>query len=376
MSALSVLSGSHMNEQQLKQIESELGLKLPAQYVKIVRNFPEELKHWPKRPNAQAYDRRNDFLLEPTKLLKANQAARRKLRKDFPAAGFVIGGDRTKWLIDTKAKNPRVDLIHSQGYIVTGMPNLQSLYDAVVGNHKEAWAKAKKLEKSPGKATLSAESLIAEGRRMAIPAVALAPEGSKYAAVWRGTGVVPAGKGEWQHWISIDTSFLPENPRKLTGVVSLYEWWADDDRIGELKVVHDAKAKLPRKTDGERLYARPFQCMPDVDVVFRFGSKPIQEWLKANSWDPKAGYSDHFPDMKPVKAYLGVVRSEHPFASGDGSYAMLGGWSWCFTWCYPEGKYDWSLSKKALIVLTIQDAEPWIEVYDDGKKFQAFSRVT
>jgi len=27
-------------------------------------------------------------------------------------------------------------------------------------------------------------------------------------------------------------------------------------------------------------------------------------------------------------------------------------------------------------VLTIQDSEPWIEVFDDGKEFEAFSGIT
>jgi hypothetical protein len=32
--------------------------------------------------------------------------------------------------------------------------------------------------------------------------------------------------------------------------------------------------------------------------------------------------------------------------------------------------------KKALIVLTIAESEPWIEVFDDGRKFVTFSRIT
>ena len=56
---------------------------------------------------------------------------------------------------------------------------------------------------------------------------------------------------------------------------------------------------------------------------------------------------------------------------------MLGGWSWCFTWCYGiDEKYPWHLMKKALIVLTLAESEPWIEVFDDGKKFVSFSRTT
>ena len=56
---------------------------------------------------------------------------------------------------------------------------------------------------------------------------------------------------------------------------------------------------------------------------------------------------------------------------------MLGGWSWCFTWCYGiDEEYPWHLLKKAIVVLTIAESEPWIEVFDDGTKFVPFSRVT
>jgi len=56
---------------------------------------------------------------------------------------------------------------------------------------------------------------------------------------------------------------------------------------------------------------------------------------------------------------------------------MLGGWSWPFLWCYGESeRYPWRLVEKALIVLTLRNSEPWLEVFDDGKKFVGFSRIT
>jgi len=49
---------------------------------------------------------------------------------------------------------------------------------------------------------------------------------------------------------------------------------------------------------------------------------------------------------------------------------MLGGWSLPFD-------YDWErLVRKPLFLLTIRESEPWIEVYDDGRKLLGFSRIT
>jgi hypothetical protein len=104
----------------------------------------------------------------------------------------------------------------------------------------------------------------------------------------------------------------------------------------------------------------------------------IQAWLKANSWNPINGIGDNFPDKAAVQEYEKVLGREHPFAKGDEhTFAMLGGWSWCFSWCYSidEG-YDWSLFKKSLLLLKLAESEPWIEVFDDGKRFIVFDRIT
>lgn len=361
-----------MTDADLAKLEKELKLKLPASYRKIVRNFPAGLRDWPPRPENVRYDRRDDFLLDVPAILKANREGRKILRKKFPPKAFVYGGDATGyWLIDTSHKNPPPLLIHDD-YLIGGFQDLDEHFAAIVQGHKEALANVKKRAKAGPKATLSPEDLIAEGRKLTRPAVALYDKGSKYAAVWRGTGVASPGPGEWRHWISIDTKFLPDNPRKLKGVVSLYDWFADDDRMGELKVVHDARATLPKMTDGTKLYAKNFDCLPDVDAVFRFGSKKIEDWLKAVSWNPNTGY-----EQSPVKEYLKLVHSVHPFMTHDGAYAMLGGWSWCFTWCYGiDEEYPWDVFQKPLVVLTLAESEPWLEVFDAGKKFVTFSRIT
>jgi hypothetical protein len=387
----------------LQRLEQELGFQLPEVYRQLVTTYPEELHRWPKLEGV-TYPRKTAFLFDVETLLKARERVRRRLKKEWPEHGFVIGGDREGWwLIDASQTDPPVELV-TPDYVLSGFDSLRELFDTVCADHAEALKKAEKLAKAGPKAKLKPEELLAEGRRLARPAVSLHPHPSKqpergmarlrrpvqgtetapppppgvdpqlradYAAVWKGTGVVSPGEGPWQHWISVDARFLPQNPGGRTGVISLYEWQAPDARSGELLVVHDPSASLPESPDSEPLYGRRFDCMPDVDALFHFGSQRVQDWYDV-SWVPDKGYY-----RSPVKEYLSVLDREHPFRGRTGAYAMMGGWSWCFTWEYGiDEEYPWHLLEQALTVLTIEDSEPWIEVFDDGTTFTALSRIT
>ena len=297
-----------MTESDLAIIERDLQLKLPEAYRKMILQFPAELRDWPPRGPDDPYDRRDDFFLDAAKIIAANEKARKRYRKRLPPGAFVLGGDnKDSWFIECDQPNPPVQLINKD-YILGGSENLQEHLDCVRKSHQEVWAKANGRDKAGAKAQLTADELIAAGQELARPAVALYDKGKEYAAVWRGSGVVSPGKGKWRHWISLDARYLPDNPRKLGGVISVYEGSADDDRMSELKVVHDGQATLPKKTDGTKLYAKEFQCLPDVEAVFQFGSKKVKDWQQATSWDPSTGYT-----RTPVKEYVKLVRDQHPF---------------------------------------------------------------
>jgi hypothetical protein len=361
-----------MTENELRIIERDLQLKLPEAYRKLIFQFPEELRDWPPRGPDDPYDRRDDFYLDAAQIIAANEKARKRYRKRLPAGAFVIGGDnKDSWFIECGEPNPPVQLINKE-YILGGSEDLKEHLDCVRQSHQEVWKKAGKRRQAGANAQLTPDELIAAGKELARPAVALYDKGKQYAAVWRGAGVVPPGPGEWRHWISVDARFLPDNPRKLGGVISVYEWSGRGEAPCEVHVIHDQRATLPKQPDGTKLYAKEFQCLPDVDAVFQFGSKKVKDWLEATSWNHDTDYK-----RSPVKEYLKLVQAQHPFSANDGAFAMLGGWSWCFNWCYTiDEEYPWHLLQKALIVLTVAESEPWIEVFDDGKKFVTFSRIT
>lgn len=361
-----------MTPADLDALELRLGLRLPETYRKLVADFPAELRRWPSTPG-RTWGRKTAFLFDPEKLASTTERLRKRWKDEFPPAGFVVGGDRGGWwVIDTAEPDPAVSLV-TPDYILDGFASVGELLETMRADHAEASALAQKTAKAGAAAKLTPEELLEEGRLLARPALALRTRGDDYVAVWKGaggTGVAAPGEGEWRHWISLDASRLPQNPGARAGVISVYEWWADDDRMGELRVVHDPAASLPAKPDGRRLFAAPFDCLPDVDCIFRFGSPRIREWA-ATYWDPERGY-----DRSPVKDYLKVLRREHPFGRG-GAHALVGGWSWFFGWCYGTGEeYPWQVFDQGLVVLTLEDSEPWIEVFDDGRTFTAYSRIT
>ncbi len=376
-----------MTDAEFEQIEKELELKLPEAYRKIMRDLPEELYDWPPLPGETANRRLEDFLLDVDEVVKAHKAARRRLRRDFPEHGFVFGrSGEDYWLMDTSADDPKVHLVRSPlRMLLGGKANLAVHLERVKSKHQDAWAKERRRIEAGDAATLSPNELIDEARRLARPAVVLVGTGKEYAAVWQGTGVVPPPEGQWEHWVSIDARFLPGNPRKMPGVLSVYLCVEDNERFEHVGVVHDPKATLPRESDGQRLFAERIECVPPIEALMKFGSKRIQDWLHANSVDPIDGYDpDRFADPAALRAYEDIVTAEHPFyARADGSayanadcFAMLGGWSWCFKWEYgTDEEYPWELFDRALLLLTVY-GEPWIEVFDDGNEFVTFSRIT
>jgi hypothetical protein len=372
-----------MTEEQLAEIEEKLGLKLPGKYRRLVGEFPPELRDWPLAPGETHNQPLTDFLLDPAQILEAQEAARKRLGQDLPDHSFVVG--RTMgptgeffWLIDTRKKDPPVGRV-LEGMVLGGLKNLGELLARVRKRHDEAWQVAKAREGAGSADLMTPEELLAEAWRMARPAVLLKDEGSDYAAVWKGTGVVPPPEGQWEHWISFDPRFLPRNPRGLRGVISVYLCLEDNDRFETVEAVHDPAAALPEAPDGQRLFAEPYDCPPTVEALFKFGSPRIQEWLQANG---ASADSHELRDFAPanreaLKALEQMVAEKHPFGDRMDCAAMLGGWSAGFLWCYGcEEDTPWEILEKPLVLLTIRDSEPWLEVIEDGDALLGFSRIT
>jgi hypothetical protein len=146
--------------------------------------------------------------------------------------------------------------------------------------------------------------------------------------------------------------------------------YSDEEGEGGVAVL-DGKAKLTVQRGHTKLYAYHGKSYPPIEAVFRLGSPAVRKWLKANKWRPDWGYNDNFKDKKPAKEYLEFYQRTCPIYHSGRAYAVLGGWH--FPW--PDG--DWpDRIERPLLVWTLEDCEPWIEVWGAGKGFEVKQRIT
>jgi hypothetical protein len=188
---------------------------------------------------------------------------------------------------------------------------------------------------------MTADQLIAEGRKLQRPCFFLRPEGSgEVAAIWHERDDDEIDETGFRCWLTINSRFVPGLPSSITGYISLFSN-EQDFTSGKVEI----SAAQPKR-GGTKLYAHAASVIPPFDAVVAKGSGAVGDWLKANNW----------PREKIVEAYLDVWRSEFPLYFNSDIYAILGGWHW------PSQDDDWhDLIDEQLIALTIHDSEPWVE---------------
>jgi hypothetical protein len=215
---------------------------------------------------------------------------------------------------------------------------------------------------------MTGTSLIAEGQRLARPCVHLRPQGepSQFAAAWRGPGQIPAGNSHYEHWLTIDCQFLPSGVGPSSGCVSIYT--DEEDRDGT--VVHDSSAQLKRTRQGRPLYAHATTSLPPLESVFLYGSPVVSKWLARLNWKPEWGWNGNFPNAEVADTYIKAQQANMPLY-GDTVFAVLGGWH--VAWL--DG--DWmELVDHPLVVLTVAESEPCVEVFKMGGSFRVIQRIT
>jgi hypothetical protein len=214
---------------------------------------------------------------------------------------------------------------------------------------------------------MTGDELIAAGRRLARACVYLRTAGEDFAALWGGEGIVPCGDGPYRHWLTIDCRHIPAGGSTLSGMMSIYT----NEEDCETGVVAVSDAPMPPDTaGGTKLFAHPGRSLPPIDAVFKFGSPEVGRWLASNHWRPEWAYNANFPDRTPVDVYEREYQGELPLYRGD-AHAVLGGWH--MPW--PEGDWD-ELVDKRLIAWTFEEAEPWVEVWEDEGGFRVIQRIT
>lgn len=212
---------------------------------------------------------------------------------------------------------------------------------------------------------MTSDELLEEGRRLSKPCVQLTRQGTDYCAVWGGMGVVPLRDARFRHWISVASHAVPGG-HGLTGCFSVYA--NQEDRATGLVLVN-RQATLPPVPDGIKLYAHQTTCFPPLDAIFRYGTEAVQQWLRANQWQPEWGYSPQFRDHQTTELCAAAYQEQLDLKGGLID-AVLGGWP--MSWRIGEWEEQ---ADRRLLLWTWRDSPPWIEMWQDRGQLRVVQRT-
>lgn len=209
---------------------------------------------------------------------------------------------------------------------------------------------------------MTSDELIAEGRKLQRASIFLRPEPrGRVAAVWH------------ESELNQDHSLITVDTRNIPGFVELDTPFVTVKtdmtklRGGEI----DFATSLPENA-GIKLYCYPADVLPPLEVVFALGSESVGAWLNQQGWNRRERYNSNFADREVTAPYLDIWKKEFPLYFDSDIYAVLGGWHW------PGQDGDWyDLLDAKLMILTLRDAEPWIEVWRlKSGEFKVIQRTT
>lgn len=214
---------------------------------------------------------------------------------------------------------------------------------------------------------MTSRELIAEGRRLERPCVALRPSGGGTAvAVWYDNDEDENSETGWCPQLSVDASVIPGLGLTNGSWITLLT--PDQSCEGGRIEIESAR---PKRT-GTDLYAHPISVIPPVDAVFSRGSAAAHDWIRSHGWEPNERYNSNFGDAAIAEEYERIWFQENPMYRDDNTYAVLGGWHW------PGSDDDWhELIDDTLLILTLRHSEPWVEAWrkKDGS-FNVIQRIT
>ncbi len=375
----------------IKKLERALSVTLPEPFVTAIRTVEKTCTDWPEK-YANLDQRR--LLTDIDQLIAINNQFRSKpslfvqdpkdVAKKWPHEYVVFACNESLCcFFDATECDPEIHTIHEKKVRVKDhlTPRHYTNFKALTESIKNQYSTLRRAvrerdqedrlrersQRRPPAPKTECPDLVEEGWTLARPALRLSIAGDRYVGVWGGAGIVaPPPRGSWQHWITVGCSHLPLNPRGLKGLISVYE--SDVDQ--KTRVVHDERMRLPREPDGQKLFGTKSRCLPSIGVVLSKGSAEVRRWLRGqNIW---SGDSEgaRFEDQEPVDRYEAEFQANHPHYLDDCD-AMLGGWGIA----YPDSKWR-TLMKNRYLITTFRDAEPWLEVYDSGKAFSGYARIT
>ena len=184
------------------------------------------------------------------------------------------------------------------------------------------------------------EILWSEAKALARPAQLLVPGNGDIVGYWHGMA----------------------NPKRCL-VVKLGNRWLNVHTSVATEVASPAVSNTP-------LIAVAHEILPPIDAIFARGSEAVGAWLSECHWQRDWGYNDNFAGRKLVQEYERKWQQNFPLYTQD-AHAVLGGWH--FPW--PDD--DWhDLLKCELVLWTLAESEPWLEVWKTNGQYMVKNRIT
>lgn len=226
---------------------------------------------------------------------------------------------------------------------------------------------------------ISIDRILLEGARLIRPCLQLrqglpigpASAAGEAAGRWGGTGgAPPPAAGEWRHWVSVDCSWLQANGYDVQGCLSIYQRLADEPagRVAHPKWIAtcDLHARTLPGGDGIPLVGQAASSFPPLEALCLYGGPAVGEWLRSlgmprNAYHHPAVYRSEVADLY-ITEYM--KRSPLYMARDDPGRAavVMGGW-----WHSVYLQRDYEHGGDTFLLLTMRDAEPWLEVWQDGR---------
>jgi len=135
-------------------------------------------------------------------------------------------------------------------------------------------------------------------------------------------------------------------------------------------VVYDPESVISLAQGGLLLTAQPGISLPPIEAILLAGSPIVNDWLQSLGIETPWKWEDMLPYGDVMTAYEQALSENIPVQARL-VYAILGGWP--VVW--PDG--DWfELIDSNLMILTLAESEPWIEVFRRGADYQVIQRVS
>jgi hypothetical protein len=220
---------------------------------------------------------------------------------------------------------------------------------------------------------MTIDELIVEGERLAKPSLLLSEDRSPIGPVayWGGKGREGhRDPKDVRHRVTIDCGWLSEHGVPVRGSIGVYD--VESRPLPPVPIWLDRLPDVPLNglgmQGGTPLYGQESPSFPPIEALCLYGGPSVDAWLRPIGLD-RTDY-DQAMATELGQAYNGVYQQRCPLYS-DQYAGVLGGWHAM----WPDDEF-YLPREMRLVLWTLWDSEPWIEVFERDPNLPVRVRTT